>query len=137
VFDKGYCHSAGGERSMMSGAFFVTRAKVNMRLRAVERRPVEQSGRDGFTIINDAEVVLHQQGQRSPADSAARIASTRQGRNADTHHQRSDAHAVENRRLYNAAGQIELLFRWIKQHLRIPQVPRQERNAIRLQILAP
>jgi len=62
VFDKGYCHFGWWRKVNDDGAFFVTRAKVNMRLRAVRRRPVEQSAGDGFTILDDAEVVLTSKG---------------------------------------------------------------------------
>jgi putative transposase len=44
--------------------------------------------------------------------------------------------AVEIAALYKARWQIELLFRWIKQHLRLTRFIGRSENAIRLQILA-
>src|SRR2546430_17386602 len=44
--------------------------------------------------------------------------------------------AVEIAALYKSRWQIELLFRWIKQHLRIRKFLGNNDNAIRLQILA-
>src|SRR5262249_45884057 len=44
--------------------------------------------------------------------------------------------AVEIAALYKSRWQIELLFRWIKQHLRIRKFLGKSENAIRLQILA-
>ena len=44
--------------------------------------------------------------------------------------------AVEIAALYKARWQIELLFRWIKQHLKLRKFLGRSENAIRLQILA-
>jgi IS4 transposase len=44
--------------------------------------------------------------------------------------------AVEIAALYKSRWQIELLFRWIKQHLRIRKFLGNNDNAIRLQIIA-
>lgn len=44
--------------------------------------------------------------------------------------------AIEIAALYKARWDIELLFRWIKQHLRLTRFIGRSENAIRLQILA-
>src|SRR6266850_4192361 len=62
VFDKGYCRFDWWKRINDAKAFFVTRAKVNMRLRATGRRYVRKIIGDGFRIIDDAEVVLVSKG---------------------------------------------------------------------------
>ena len=51
-------------------------------------------------------------------------------------HGRLDRSAVEIAALYKGRWQIELLFRWIKQHLAIRKFIANNDNAIRLQVLA-
>jgi len=137
VFDKGYCHFGWWRKINDDGAFFVTRAKVNMRLRAVERRPVEQSAGDGFTIINDAEVVLTSKGNARLPIPLRRIRVKRdKGGTLILITNDLTRTAVEIGALYKRRWQIELLFRWIKQHLRIRKFLGRNENAIRLQILA-
>jgi putative transposase len=137
VFDKGYCHFGWWRKINDDGAFFVTRAKVNMRLRAVGRRPVEQSAGDGFTIINDAEVVLISKGNARLPIPLRRIRVKRdKGGTLILITNDLTRTAVEIGALYKRRWQIELLFRWIKQHLRIRKFLGRNENAIRLQILA-
>jgi hypothetical protein len=62
VFDKGYCHFGWWKKINDDRAFFVTRAKVNMRLRAIGSHAGAAIAGDGCTIIDDAEVVLASQG---------------------------------------------------------------------------
>jgi putative transposase len=137
VFDKGYCHFGWWRKINDDGAFFVTRAKVNMRLRAVRRRPVEQSAGDGFTILDDAEVVLTSKGNARLPIPLRRIRVKRDKGGTLTLITNDLARtAVEIAALYKRRWQIELLFRWIKQHLRIRKFLGRNENAIRLQILA-
>ena len=63
--------SAGGADPRRPSAFFVTRPKTNMRLRATERRFVRKPNGDGFTVLEDAEVVPRQQRRFPAADPAA------------------------------------------------------------------
>jgi len=60
VFDKGYYHFGWWKKINESGAFFVTRTKVNTSFRAIRRRYVRKSIGDGFRIIDT-------QRSRSPA----------------------------------------------------------------------
>src|SRR5690242_13027425 len=137
VFDKGYCHFGWWRKINDDGAFFVTRAKVNMRLRAVRRRPIEQSAGDGFTVIDDAEVVLTGKGNARLPIPLRRIRVKRdKGGTLILITNDLARTAVEIAALYKRRWQIELLFRWIKQHLRIRKFFGRNENAIRLQILA-
>ncbi len=137
VFDKGYCHFGWWRKINDDGAFFVTRAKVNMRLRANRKRAVEQSVGDGFTIIDDAEVVLASKGNARLPIPLRRIRVKRDKGGKLTLITNDLARtAVEIAALYKSRWQIELLFRWIKQHLRIRKFLGRNENAIRLQILA-
>ena len=137
VFDKGYCHFGWWRKINDDGAFFVTRAKVNMRLRAVRRRPIEQSDGDGFTVIADAEVVLTSRSNARLPVPLRRIRVKRdKGGTLILITNDLARTAVEIATLYKSRWQIELLFRWIKQHLRIRKFLGRNENAIRLQILA-
>jgi putative transposase len=137
VFDKGYCHFGWWRQINDSGAFFITRAKVNMRLRAQKHRPLRKRKGDGFTIIADDEVVLTSRGDSRLPIPLRRIRLKRDnGRRLTLITNDLARTAVEIAGLYKGRWQIELLFRWIKQHLDIRKFLGTNDNAIRLQVLA-
>jgi len=137
VFDKGYCDFGFWHKIDDTGAFFVTRAKTNMRLRVICWRSRERTAGDGFTIIDDAEVAYASKGNARLPIPLRRIRLRRHNGGTITlitnDLRRS---AVEIAALYKGRWQVELLFRWIKQHLRIRKFLGRNENAIRLQILA-
>ena len=137
VFDKGYCRFRWWQKINDHRAFFVTRPKTNMRLRAKAFRPVEQPHGDGFTILEDAEVRFVSKGDSKLAIPLRRI-KVRRGKAGIITLLTNDLErsAVEIAALYKSRWQIELLFRWIKQHLNIRTFLGNNDNAIRLQILA-
>jgi putative transposase len=137
VFDKGCCRFDGGQKINDTKAFFVTRPKTNMRLRAKFFRPVEQCRGDGFTIIDDADVRFVSKGDSRLAIPLRRI-RVRRGKAGIITLLTNDLKrsAIEIAALYKSRWQIELLFRWIKQHLGIRKFLGNNNNAIRLQILA-
>ena len=137
VFDKGYCHFGWWRKINDDGAFFVTRAKVNMRLRATDWRSRKPIAGDGFTIIDDAEVMLTSKGNARLPIPLRRIRLRRdKGGMITLITNDLTRTAVEIGALYKTRWQIELLFRWVKQHLHIRKFFGQNENAIRLQILA-
>jgi putative transposase len=137
VFDKGYCRFDWWRKINDGGAFFVTRPKTNMRLRAIRCRPVQQTIGDGFTIIDDAEVRLVSKGDSQLPIPLRRIRLRRDNGDKLTLITNDLLRsAVEIAALYKLRWQIELLFRWIKQHLEIAKFLGRNPNAIRLQILA-
>lgn len=137
VFDKGYCSYPWWSRLHAAGARFVTRQKSNALFRSVLKRPLATTLGDGFKIIDDCEVRLASKGDSRLAFPLRRIRVKRQGAGRLTlitnDMQRS---AVEIAALYKARWQIELLFRWIKQHLNLATFLGRSDNAIRLQIIA-
>jgi len=137
VFDKAYCRFDWWTKINSSKAFFVTRRKTNMRLRVTKWRSVRKVVGDGFRIVDDAEVVLASKGDSQLPIPLRRIRVRRDKGGTITlvtnDLQRS---AVEIAALYKSRWQIELLFRWIKQHLKIRKFLGKNDNAIRLQILA-
>lgn len=137
VFDKGYCHFGWWKKINAANAFFVTRAKVNTRLRARKHRYVRKKIGDGFTIIDDADVVLVSKGDSRLPIPLRRIRVRRDTGGTITLITNDLVRtAIEIAALYKARWQIELLFRWIKQHLNIRKFLGTSDNAIRLQIIA-
>jgi putative transposase len=137
VFDKGYYHFGWWKKINDTGAFFVTRTKVSTRLRKTKSRYVRKTIGDGFKIINDADVVLASKGDSSLPIPLRRIKVRRNKGGVITLITNDlERTAVEIAALYKSRWQIELLFRWIKQHLNLRKFMAKNDNAIRLQILA-
>lgn len=137
VFDKGYCHFGWWKKINDARAFFVTRVKANTRLRVRKRRYVRKVYGDGFKIIDDTEVVLASKGDSRLPIPLRRIKVKRdEGGTITLITNDLDRSAVEIAQLYKGRWQIELLFRWIKQHLNIRKFLGANENAIRLQVLA-
>src|SRR5207302_10838802 len=137
VFDKGYYHFGWWKKINDTRAFFVTRSKANTRLRMTRRRYARKKIGDGFRIIDDAEVVLASKGDSRLPIPLRRIRVRRdKGGMITLITNDLKRTAVEIAALYKGRWQIELLFRWIKQHLDIRKFLGTNDNAIRLQILA-
>jgi len=137
VFDKGYCHFGWWQKINDCGAFFVTRKKVNMRLRAIRHRAIRKRKGDGFEILADDEVKLVSKGNSRLPIPLRRIKVKREtGGTITLLTNDLTRTAVEIAALYKSRWQIELLFRWIKQHLDIGKFLGRNDNAIRLQVLA-
>ena len=137
VYDKGYYHFGWWKAIHDAAAFFVTRPKTNTRWRLTKRRFVRKKVGDGFRIIDDADVVLASKGDSRLPIPLRRIRVRRDKGGIITLITNDlDRSAVEIAALYKGRWQIELLFRWIKQHLGIRKFLGNNDNAIRLQILA-
>src|ERR1019366_9529758 len=137
VFDKGYCRFDWWQKINDTAAFFVTRAKTSIRLRAIKHRTNRKRKGDGFKVIADDEVVLASKGDSRLPIPLRRIKIRRENGGVVTLLTNDLARtAVEIAALYKSRWQIELLFRWIKQHLDIRKFLGTNENAIRLQILA-
>jgi putative transposase len=137
VFDKGYCRFDWWQKINDSKAFFVTRLKTRIRLRAVKHRPIRRRKGDGFKILADDEVKLTSKGDSRLPIPLRRIKVRRENGGLITLLTNDlDRTAIEIAALYKGRWQIELLFRWIKQHLDIRKFLGTNENAIRLQVLA-
>ena len=137
VFDKGYCHYGWWTAIAEAGALFVTRPKTNMRLDIVGERPIALARGDGFTVLGDSEVRFASKGDSQLPIRLRRLVVQRtDGKTITLLTNDLERAAVDIAALYKARWQIELLFRWIKQHLRIRRFLGNNDNAIRLQIFA-
>jgi len=132
VMDRGYVDFARLYRITRCGAFFVTRTKSNLRLK--RRYSHDRDATAG--ILSDQTVVAE-------GDTFERYpAPLRRVRYRDTEQERTfafltnnfDLPAVTITSLYKARWQIELFFRWIKQHLRIKSFWGHSINAVKTQI---
>ena len=137
VFDKAYCDYGWWSRMHEAGAFFVTRPKTNARYEIVREREVVQTQGDGFVVLADAEVRLVTQGKTKLTCPMRRLRIQREnGQVLEVVSNDLRRSAVDIAALYKARWQIELLFRWLKQHLKLSRFLGRSENAIRLQILA-
>ena len=133
VLDRGYVDFERLHRFTTASAFFVTRTKENVKLKRVTSRQKESA--DG--VMSDQIVVLATPDSRKHyPDKLRRI------RYHDAVHHRYlifltnnfDLPALTIARLYKARWQVELFFKWIKQHLRIKAFYGTSRNAVKTQI---
>ncbi len=133
VMDKGYLDFERWYKIHTAGAFFVTRGKHNMKARRLYSSPVDKK----TGLLCDQIVVLtgKQSIPRYP-DKMRRIKYRDKETGVlyvfITNDFNSSAMAVAN--LYKYRWQIELFFRWIKQHLKIKSFWGTSANAVKTQI---
>ena len=138
VFDKGYCHYGWWTAIAEAGSFFVTRPKANMKLDPVCIRKFKEAEGNGFTVLEDAGVSFASKGDSKLPIKLRRVTVRRHQDGATLELLTNDLErgAVAIGQLYKNRWQIELLFRWMKQHLRIRAFIGNNETAIRLQIVA-
>lgn len=136
VYDKGYLDFGWWHAIDAAGALFVTRLKTNTRRRDVRARPVQEEG-----ILEDNDVKIGHATPRGGArnllfDTPLReILVEREGK-APMRLVTNDLTrpATEIAALYKERWQIELLFKWIKQNLKIKRFLGRSENAVKIQI---
>jgi len=137
VFDKAYADYAWWQRLHEAGCRFVTRPKSNVPLRVCTERLVSEDDRQTAAIESDSVVELaSQQRLRLPIALRRIVLRREDGRLLTILSNDLERPAGGIAALYRKRWQIELLFRWIKQHLKIRTFLGRSENAIRLQILA-
>lgn len=140
VFDKGYCDYNWWADIDAQGATFVTRFKYNAALLVEHTRPIDAA--DQGTILAD-EIVrfanTHPGGKRRNRYAAPlrRITVAREGSTTPLVFATNDldAPAATIAQHYKDRWNIELFFKWIKQHLKIKQLFGRSENAVKIQIL--
>ena len=133
IMDRGYTDFGRLYRFTLEGAFFVIRAKSNLRFYVVESRPVDRE--TGLRC----DQTIRLTGANARKDYPVAL---RRVRYYDVEQKRSLVFITNNftltalvvAQLYRARWQIELFFRWIKQHLRIHAFVGTSQNAVRTQI---
>lgn len=133
VLDRGYVDFARLSRMATAGAFFVTRAKHNLRFCRHQSLPVDsvagvrsdQIGRPSGTRVRAAFPWPLRKVRYFDAETAHDLVFL-------TNHLALPAVTVA--RLYRLRWQVELFFRWIKGHLRLQHYFGTSANAVKTQI---
>jgi hypothetical protein len=133
VIDRGYLDYARLYRFQHDSAFFVTRAKSNLGFRRLYSHPVDKT--TGLTC--DQTVVLT--GYYAQKDYPEKL---RRIRYLDPEQQKLLVFLTNNfslpaltiAKLYKCRWQVELFFKWIKQHLRIKAFYGTSENAVKTQV---
>src|SRR3989441_3971402 len=133
IMDRGYLDFARLHRIQQHSAFFVTRAKKNFRCQRRYSHPVDKSTGlrfdqtvelSGFYAQRAYPDTLRRIGYRDPQTGKALVFLTNN----------FTVPALAIAQLYHGRWQIELFFKWVKQHLRIKAFYGTSQNAVRTQI---
>lgn len=133
VMDRGYVDFARLHVLHLAGAFFVTRAKSNLKAHRVYSMPVDRSTGlvcdqrillDGFYTRQDYPAQIRRVRYNDPETGKALVFLTNQ----------MALPALTVCALYKSRWQVELFFKWIKQHLRIKRFFGTSENAVKTQI---
>jgi hypothetical protein len=133
VMDRAYMHFARLHKFSQAAAFFVVRSKENLQHRAVHQNAVA----DATGVLSDQHIVVTGRYTRKDYPAPLRRIEFR-----DAQHQRTlifltnnfELPAVHIAQLYKSRWQVELFFKWIKQHLRIKAFVGNSANAVKIQI---
>ena len=133
VMDRGYLDFARLHKLHQTGAFFVTRAKRGMNARRVYSAPVDRTS----GIICDQRIALN--GYYVSKDypehlRRIRFKDPQTGKTLVFLTNNMTLPALSIAALYKSRWQVELFFKWIKQHLRIKRFLGTSENAVKTQI---
>jgi hypothetical protein len=133
VMDRGYVDFARLHVLHLAGAFFVTRAKSNLDARRVYSAPSDRAN----GIICDQTIALAgvQTSQHFPEHlRRIRFKDPETGKTLVFITNQRTLPAATICALYKSRWQVELFFKWIKQHLRIKRFYGTTENAVKTQI---
>ena len=133
VMDRGYLDFTRLHRLHQSGAFFVTRAKLGMNARRVYSNPVDRS----TGLICDQLVMLTgYYPVRNYPEHLRRIKfkDLESGKTLVFLTNNTGLPALTICALYKSRWQVEMFFKWIKQHLRIKHFLGNSENAVKTQV---
>jgi len=134
IFDRGYNNFKELYRIQRMESFFVVRAKSNLQYKCVKwKRRLPKN------ILTDAEIELTVYKSRKDYPENLRLVryyDEEQGREFMFLTNAMDLTAQHIADLYKNRWQIELFFKWLKQHLKIKKFWGTTENAVRIQISA-
>ncbi len=133
VMDRGYIHFKRLHRLARAGAFFVVRGRANFRFRRLTSRPIDKT----TGLICDQTVLAT--GALTATDYPDRLRRVKyrdpeSGKTFVFLTNNFDLPALTVARLYKCRWQVELFFKWIKQHLRIKRFFGTSENAVKTQV---
>ncbi len=133
VMDRGYLDFARLYALHQAGAFFVTRAKSPMDARRVYSAPTDRAS----GVVCDQRVMLngYYSARRYPEHlRRIRFKDPESGKTLIFLTNNTALPALTIAALYKSRWQVELFFKWIKQHLRIKHFLGTSENAVKTQI---
>ena len=133
VMDRGYVDFARLYAMHQAGAFFVTRAKSPMDARRVYSAATDRS----TGVISDQQVMLngYYSARKYPEHfRRIRFKDPESGRTLIFLTNNTALPALTIAALYKSRWQVELFFKWIKQHLRIKHFLGNSENAVKTQV---
>ena len=133
VMDRGYVDFARLYALHQAGAFFVTRAKSPMDAKRVYSTPTNRS----TGVISDQQVMLngYYSTRKYPEHlRRVRFKDPETGRTLIFLTNNTALPALTIAALYKSRWQVELFFKWIKQHLRIKHFLGNSENAVKTQV---
>src|SRR5437667_5087857 len=133
VMDRGYVDFQRLYALHQTGAFFVTRAKSPMDARRVYSAPTDRS----TGVISDQRVMLngYYSGKKYPEHlRRVRFKDPESGKTLVFLTNNTALPALTIAALYKSRWQVELFFKWIKQHLRIKHFLGNSENAVKTQV---
>lgn len=133
VMDRGYVDFGRLYGIHQAGAFFVTRAKSPMDARRVYSAPTDR----GAGVICDQRVMLngYYSARKYPEHlRRIRFKDPQTGKTLVFLTNNTTLPALTVAALYKSRWQVELFFKWIKQHLRIKKFLGNSENAVKTQI---
>jgi hypothetical protein len=132
VMDRGYLDFERLHRLHLAGAFFVTRAKSNLKAKRRYSRVVERS----TGLICDQTITLTVFYSKTGYPEALRRIrfKTQEGKTLVFLTNNFALPALTITELYRCRWQVELFFKWIKQHLRIKSFFGTSENAVKTQV---
>ncbi len=133
IMDRGYVDFARLHKIHQSGAFFVTRAKCNMNARRVYSNAVDRA----TGIVCDQMILLNPENSFNQYPEYIRrvkFNDSETGKTLVFITNNTALPALTIAALYKNRWQVELFFKWIKQHLRIKKFFGTSENAVKTQI---
>ena len=132
IMDRGYLDFTRLHRLHQAGSFFVTRAKVDLRFTRRYSQPTDRSS--GVLCDQLGTLTGFYSQQHFPATIRRISIKDAEGKKLVflTNHLDLSAQTIAD--LYRCRWQIELFFKWIKQHLRIKSFFGTSENAVKSQI---
>lgn len=133
IFDRGYLEYKEFDRYCKEDIFFVTRLKKNAVMQVLTENRIEECS----SILSDKEVILgtFYTKMQHPL-RAIEVIDASTGEPFVIATNRFDLTALEIAEIYRLRWQIELFFKWIKQHLKIKKFYGTSYNAVLNQIYA-
>ena len=133
IMDRGYLDFGRLYAIHKTPAFFVTRAKKNTKFKRISSRPVKKSS--GIKSDQIGVLAGYYPRQRYPEKIRRIVYVDRETKKRFiflTNNMNLSAKMIAD--LYKARWQVELFFKWIKQHLRIKRFLGTSENAVKAQI---